>query len=815
MTATNEPHQIALPGDIKRQIRLSWLALLVERFWPALWPSTGIIGVFIIVAMVGGFHSLPGGIHMLALIAFAGAFVVSVVWSVRGQSIPTRTNALRHLERSSGLEHRPITGLEDQIGLKGGQSEIADVLWRAHRQQLFQRIRDLKVTWPTVDLSTRDRYAIRMFILLVLIASVIYAGPEAPARLAAAFDTRRSEAPWAQRGDAWIKPPAYTGEPSRALALGPPGPQAPVIEVPKGSTLHVRIHRGGGVAVLRTGPLASAIPDPQAIPFFNIGEGEGEAKATIDEDLNARLTVGGLFAGNWRLKAIADTPPSLTLKTPIAVMQSQTLRFHYEVKDDYGVQSARASITLQGQDPKGPKAGAALSFDLPLPPKPAREGESTVFKDLTSHRWAGLPVTITLTATDALGQTSSATPIKLTLPERHFSQPLARALIEQRRTIVRNPAAKDRVAKILEGLSLFPELFAPDHAVYLGMRVAHYRLTYARPGDDLSSTEQLLWDLALQVEEGVAADAQAELRRIQQQLAKALSEGASDAQIAQLMQQLRMAIQNFVQAVQANGARSAQTIPGQMTRELHAQDLKAMLDQVETLARSGSPQAAQQLLSQLQATLESLQSAGSPANPKEQAAANAADGLRALIEQQSQLMDKTFREQSNNADGAAKVQRGQALAGDQERLNQALGDLMKQMQAAGADVKALEGAHSAMQAAAQNLREGALGDAQTGQGKALESLRQGGEALARAMQALASQRAGQGGGQGMGAGENTDPLGRQGPNFGPQSGDKTKVPTKLDIQRAREILEELQRRASERSRPEPELEYLERLLRRF
>ncbi|HAH09465.1 MAG TPA: hypothetical protein DCL48_05120, partial [Alphaproteobacteria bacterium] len=194
MTATNEPHQIALPGDIKRQIRLSWLALLVERFWPALWPSTGIIGVFIIVAMVGGFHSLPGGIHMLALIAFAGAFVVSVVWSVRGQSIPTRTNALRHLERSSGLEHRPITGLEDQIGLKGGQSEIADVLWRAHRQQLFQRIRDLKVTWPTVDLSTRDRYAIRMFILLVLIASVIYAGPEAPARLAAAFDTRRSEA---------------------------------------------------------------------------------------------------------------------------------------------------------------------------------------------------------------------------------------------------------------------------------------------------------------------------------------------------------------------------------------------------------------------------------------------------------------------------------------------------------------------------------------------------------------------------------------------------------------------------------------------
>jgi hypothetical protein len=42
-----------------------------------------------------------------------------------------------------------------------------------------------------------------------------------------------------------------------------------------------------------------------------------------------------------------------------------------------------------------------------------------------------------------------------------------------------------------------------------------------------------------------------------------------------------------------------------------------------------------------------------------------------------------------------------------------------------------------------------------------------------------------------------------------------KVPDKTDIQRAREILEELQRRAAERGRPDAELEYIDRLLRRF
>jgi Domain of unknown function (DUF4175) len=42
-----------------------------------------------------------------------------------------------------------------------------------------------------------------------------------------------------------------------------------------------------------------------------------------------------------------------------------------------------------------------------------------------------------------------------------------------------------------------------------------------------------------------------------------------------------------------------------------------------------------------------------------------------------------------------------------------------------------------------------------------------------------------------------------------------RVPTNLDLGHARAIMEELQRRASQRSRPTEELDYLQRLLRRF
>jgi len=41
------------------------------------------------------------------------------------------------------------------------------------------------------------------------------------------------------------------------------------------------------------------------------------------------------------------------------------------------------------------------------------------------------------------------------------------------------------------------------------------------------------------------------------------------------------------------------------------------------------------------------------------------------------------------------------------------------------------------------------------------------------------------------------------------------VPDEIDVQRAREILEELRRRLSEPTRPQFELDYIDRLLKRF
>ena len=57
---------------------------------------------------------------------------------------------------------------------------------------------------------------------------------------------------------------------------------------------------------------------------------------------------------------------------------------------------------------------------------------------------------------------------------------------------------------------------------------------------------EALWELALQIEEGDLNDALERLRRAQEQLAEAMRNGATDEEIASLMQELRQAMQDYM-----------------------------------------------------------------------------------------------------------------------------------------------------------------------------------------------------------------------------------------------------------------------------
>jgi len=131
----------------------------------------------------------------------------------------------------------------------------------------------------------------------------------------------------------------------------------------------------------------------------------------------------------------------------------------------------------------------------------------------------------------------------------------------------------------------------------------------------------------------------------------------------------------------------------------------------------------------------------------------------------------------------------------------------------------LEQADSAMGDAGGRLGEGNADGAVDSQGRALEALRKGAQSLAEAMQQGDGDQPGDGPGnprgRQQGAANSTDPLGRP-MRHNEFSDDYTvKIPGEIDVQRVRRILEELRRRLADPSRPQIELDYIERLLKDY
>ena len=418
--------------------------------------------------------------------------------------------------------------------------------------------------------------------------------------------------------------------------------------------------------------------------------------------------------------------------------------------------------------------------------------------------------------------------IEITLPERRFTKPLARAVVEQRRHLVEDSRNRERVAKALDALTMEPEGFIDDLQVYLGLRSAYWRLQKEDTRATRNSVVAQLWHVALRIEDGALSDAERALRAAQDALQQALRDGASDEEIQRLMQELRQALAQFMEqlARQAEGQPPIQGFDRNMEM-LTQQDLDRMLRNLENMARSGNRDMAQQMLSELRDLLDRLQSGRMANQGQSQRFGKMMEEFSDIIGQQQKLLDDTFGQQQRQNDGrrGQKGQQGQqgqqgereegagGLSDRQRALRERLGRLQQELKELGMQAPGqLEGAEGSMERAEGALRNGDLGRGADQETRALEQLRQGARDMAQQMLRQMPSR------YGMMNGNRSelDPMGRPPQRTdGPDLGTSVKVPDEIDVQRAREILEELRRRLGETTRPPLELEYLERLLKRF
>jgi uncharacterized protein (TIGR02302 family) len=853
-------------GRLGALATLARRALMVERAWPPLVFALAVVVLFLAVSWLGVWQFAPRSFRIAGVVLFALAGGIALVPLARLRR-PAARDVLARLDRDAGASHRLASSLADSLANDDGDPGT-QALWAAHRARLERAVAAIRVAPPSPRMVERDPYAIRFGVALIAFAAAVAAGPETYGRLAAAFDWRSDEAIDAIAGnriDAWVDPPPYAGRPPVVIDFKTADPQT--LNIPEDSILVVR----GEPSLVETRIEGAISPSEQK------GEAPKPAPAerrwTIHGPGKATILRGGAPAAVVVLAVTPAGAPTIASTEDPRANVSGSLTLAYHVDDRFGLASARADFARphEGTGPAPRTLAAPPQAALQLPPTANGVGDAKTTVDLSEHPWAGAKVTMTLSAVSISGKTGESGPIEVTLPQRTFHNPLARALVEQRRDLILDPDhAPKRVETALTGLAVAPELFDTPANVYLGLKQANASLHSAHSDADLLDVAAVLWAMAQQIEDGDASQAERDLRAAEQALREALQRGASDAEIRKLMEQMREAAKRFMNEM----ARNSEPDANAQDQNLQSQDLDKLLDRMEDTARNGAREDAEAMLDQMQEMFENMRSArDGEESPGEREMRKEIGELEKLLHDQQALRDDTFRsdqrdrarkhsknraqpgqdgqqgqpdedgsnapdEGDNDADSSAKPGQDDADQGElplderQGALRDRLAELQRKLKSLGmkgekgfddaqGDMKEAEGDLSGDQGKPGKGKGGKTGKgaAVDAQGRALEALREGAQGLGKQMQS-----------QGQGPGRNgrgnyvarrtrpgespgDDPLGR-----GPE-GDKGREDGPLKetagaAERARRVMEELRRRLADPARPVDERDYLERLMKR-
>jgi uncharacterized protein (TIGR02302 family) len=851
---------------VARALFVTRAGLLAETLLRGFWPLWSLLIVILAAALMGVHEHLSLEV-IWSLAVLGGLAALWLTWrGLRQFRWPRREDALHRLDAT--LPARPLAALADTPAIGSGDAG-SEAVWAVHRARMTAALSGVKAPEPDLRLARFDPFGLRHIALLALAVALLFGSLSRLGTVGAVVAGQAPSTTATLSGPAWegwIEPPLHTGKPALYL----PDLDAGTLEIIEGSAVIIRLYGEVGALTLsetvstRTDDVPSAAAPEQGFTVARSG----------------KLAINGPGGRHWDVALIPDIAPEVVVTDDATVSARGEMSLPFAASDDFAVTggTARIALDLAAVDRRhglrtAPEPREAFEVALPLPISGSRDTfEETLIEDFSEHPWAHLPVTISLTVEDATGQTGQAAPLSIPLPARRFFDPLAAAVIELRRDLLWSRDNAPRIAQLLRAISHRPgEAVFQSETTYLRLRTILRRLENSIPYGitDAQQAEyaKALWDLALSLEEGDLDDALERMQRARDRLSEAMRNGASDAEIARLMQELREATQDYLrelarrQDLDRENADEMERQFSENSTTLNNDDLQRMMDRIQELMEQGRMAEAMQALQEFQEMMENMRvtqgGEGSGAqSPGDRAMRDLADTLR----NQQGLSDEAFRQlqerfnpdvnrgqsgentgrnggegrgqaHDGTGDGGEGREQGQgqtpgdatdgrSLADRQQALRDQLDSLRRNMpgqnseegRAAG---EALDRAGEAMDEAEQALRSDDLAEAIDRQAEAMDQMRDGMRDLGEAMARNQQQGQGQQGQDMGGAAQGTDPLGRP-DNRGQQSGPGEDVLQGEDVYRqARDLLDEIRRRAGEAERSEEERNYLRRLLDRF
>ena len=418
MTGASRQPQ-GLPPAARRAVGLTLAGMWWERLARAFWVPVTLAMLAAAALALGLVAALPPALLVWGTLAWALAFLVSALAGWRRFRRPTRNEALVRVD--ARLHGRPLSALGDRMALGGPEAES---LWRAHVEAARRAAIRAQAVGPRAGLATRDPFALRLVGLTALAMALLFggAGPvgQGLGALAASWAPapRAPEEPMATgpAWEGWAEPPRHTRRPTIYLnAL-----KDDALTVPEGTVLSFRLY-GEGLDVRQdVGP---ALESPADAPQF----------AAQNSGL---VEIGGR---SFAVAVNPDDAPTVQLAALAERRADGRMAQGFSAGDDHGVEAGSATIRLDldaidrrfGLTPE-PEPREALVLDLPLPAAgQRRQVTGTLAADLSRHPWANLPVRVTLSVQDGIGQPAETQPAAMILPGRRFFDPLAAGLIDR------------------------------------------------------------------------------------------------------------------------------------------------------------------------------------------------------------------------------------------------------------------------------------------------------------------------------------------------------------------------------------------------
>ena len=726
-----------LAARLDRGRAVARMVLWSEQFLILLWPAACVVAVFVASAWFGLFAILAPWPHAVLLGGFALALLAVLMPAARRLRRPAPEAADRWLEENAGLAHRPLAALVDR---PAGTDPLALALWQAHAARAAAALGRLRLRWPRPGLAGRDRLALRSGSALLLLAGLVVAGDDASFRLNAAFDPGfvpdAAAAP--PRLAVWITPPAYTGQAPLLLQ-----PSVASVSVPAGSKLVVDLTGSAAEPAIQFGG--------QALAPGRIGPQSWQAGQELRGGGQLVVRRRGNVLGTWSISTVVDQPPVVAFGGPVVTLsRSREIRVPWRASDDYGLAGVQLLLRLPE------RAGTPSSVqEIPLTGVP-REAHGVWQHDLTAHPWAGLDVTLQLLARDGAGQEGLSTVVAMKLPERVFTNPLARALIELRRQLSLVPQLRVQAAQTVRMLGTRFGDPEPSTAVNLGAISGILR--HDRRRDAVAMAQERMWVLALALEEGGLNRATRALEAARQAVRDALAQSGgqpadgtrpdpsspqpahpADPALQKRLEELRAAIQRQLQALIEQARRDHSLVPFDPSQHhLSSGDIARMLRGIEQAAREGRQQDAQRQMAELDRLLEQMRNAAA-GSPSERRQARQQQRQRGR-QQMSAAQDMAAREDAlaRHADAHAidQAPSGQRAtdAQVQQALRRALGELAQRFgDLTGTVPPALSEADQAMRSAADALAAHDAAGAGAAEAQAAAALRRGNRQMGQQM----------------------------------------------------------------------------------